>query len=364
MDAIQEANSEFLFSSLILTPPINISSGNHFIKFLINDTPLYIQTPKCKVKQGVLKTGKKMFIDLMFSLENEEFIHWIEKIEGHSQEYIYSKRDKWFDSSLEKSDIEGLFAFTMKPFKSGKFYVLRVNVPQNDSNLKIYDEDENLLNLDNLKELTEVICILEFKGIKCAAGGFQIDIEAKQVLILNPTNIFEKCILIKNTSKKSLENLNNQNKSLDKTIKIKSKEKIDLDTQDQSQDQPQNIEMEITDVDIFKDPHEIPDDLEANEQNNEIEIKKEHNEENGEPKDLLEIDLDLEQIEDSVTLKKRNDVYYEMYREALKKAKMAKDLALSSYLEAKRIKNMYMLDDLSETSDLEEDIEKLNDMEN
>ena len=44
-----------------------------------------------------------------------------------------------------------------------------------------------------------------------------------------------------------------------------------------------------------------------------------------------------------------------MYKEAKRKARMARDLALSSYLEAKRIKNTYMLDNLedSESSDLE-----------
>ena len=54
---------------------------------------------------------------------------------------------------------------------------------------------------------------------------------------------------------------------------------------------------------------------------------------------------------ESVVLKNRNDVYYEMYKEAIKKAKMAKNIALSSYLEAKRIKNLYMLDDLSDDDD-------------
>ena len=42
-----------------------------------------------------------------------------------------------------------------------------------------------------------------------------------------------------------------------------------------------------------------------------------------------------------------------MYREACRKAKIAIDLALSSYLEAKRIKNQYMLDDLTESDDSE-----------
>ena len=54
-------------------------------------------------------------------------------------------------------------------------------------------------------------------------------------------------------------------------------------------------------------------------------------------------------------LKKRNDVYYEMYREALRKAKLAKEMALANYLEAKRIKNTYMLDELNDDSDFEDD---------
>ena len=57
--------------------------------------------------------------------------------------------------------------------------------------------------------------------------------------------------------------------------------------------------------------------------------------------------------EEKVVLKDRNEVYYEMYKEAMKKAKIAKDLALSSYLEAKRIKNMYMLEDLTENEEYE-----------
>ena len=40
-----------------------------------------------------------------------------------------------------------------------------------------------------------------------------------------------------------------------------------------------------------------------------------------------------------------------MYKEACRKAKIARDLALSSYLEAKRIKNTYMLDDISLSDD-------------
>ena len=68
----------------------------------------------------------------------------------------------------------------------------------------------------------------------------------------------------------------------------------------------------------------------------------------------IEVDIPLYKIEtDPISLKKRNEIYYELYRDALNKAKEAKDLALSRFLEAKEIKNKYMLDDID--SDLEDE---------
>jgi len=69
--------------------------------------------------------------------------------------------------------------------------------------------------------------------------------------------------------------------------------------------------------------------------------------------DLCEIDFDLDKLssEDTITLKQRKEVYYEMYIEARRKAKIARDLALTAFLEAKRIKNTYMLDDIIDSDD-------------
>ena len=59
-----------------------------------------------------------------------------------------------------------------------------------------------------------------------------------------------------------------------------------------------------------------------------------------------------------VSKKEANEVYYKMYKEAIKRAKIARDLALSSYLEAKNIKNKYMLDEALLESDDDSDLEK------
>ena len=153
MEAIQEPNSSFVFNNLTLTPPTNSSGGNHFMRFSSHDNPLYIQTPKCKTKYILSKTtGKRAFLDLTFTNENEEFIQWVENLESHCQKYIYSKREQWFDTSLDEADIENMFTSILKPMKMGKFYLLRANIPLATSTLKIYDEMENLMNLEDLSE--------------------------------------------------------------------------------------------------------------------------------------------------------------------------------------------------------------------
>ena len=186
MDAIQEPNKEFIFSKLILSPPVAISSGNHFIKFSSNGNPLYTQLPKCSIKYGVMKTGKRMFCDLIFSIDNEELTQWLENLENHCQGCIYEKREHWFETALEKHDIENSFFSPIKLIKSGKYFTLRANIPMilGKPSLKIYDESEQLLDLEDLTEDLTAISILEFKGIKCSPRGFQIEIEIKQLLAM------------------------------------------------------------------------------------------------------------------------------------------------------------------------------------
>ena len=68
--------------------------------------------------------------------------------------------------------------------------------------------------------------------------------------------------------------------------------------------------------------------------------------------ELTEVNLttmssDLE----TIRLKKPNQVYYEIYKAARKKAKDAKKQAIMAFLEAKNIKKTYMLEDLDDSED-------------
>ena len=336
MEGIYETNDNFPFNKLILLKPVQ-TGGNYFIKFRINDTPLYIQPPKCKSKGGIMKAGKKLYSDLMFTNENENFIRWMENLENHCQKIIYENREKWFETELDNHDIENSFVSPLKTYKSGKYYITRTNIPciLGKCSLKIYDEYENEIYFENIKDNNDIMCILEVQGIKCSTRSFQIEIEIKQMLLLKPTNMFEKCII------KPLGNTNiAQNKENEQKMDVLNNEQ-----HDNAIINNETIELNIvTEGKKDEESENNLGDLE-NEETKDLE------------KEIYEVELNLDEIEpnETIQLKNRKDVYYKMYKEAKRKAKGARDLALSSFLEAKRIKNTYMLDEIDSESDLEED---------
>ena len=148
--AIFSTNDAFNFDKLTMTKPMSISGGNYFIKCLVDNQPLYIQPPKCKTKQGIVKAGigKRLYSDLMFTNENESFIRWMENLENYCQQYIYKNREKWFDGEMELHDIENYFTSPLKLFKSGKYYIVRTNISTvlGKPYLKIYDEQEDFFS--------------------------------------------------------------------------------------------------------------------------------------------------------------------------------------------------------------------------
>jgi hypothetical protein len=70
---------------------------------------------------------------------------------------------------------------------------------------------------------------------------------------------------------------------------------------------------------------------------------------------IEEVQIDYQTISDSITLKKPNEVYYEQYRTAKRKALEMRDNAISAILEAKGIKQKYNLEVDEDSDVLDED---------
>jgi len=383
MDNIIEPNESFDFSKISLAHPVGIQGGAYFTKIEHNKKPLYIQTTKSLTRQGIVKTGKKYYSDLMFDKNSEMLIDWFLNLEEKCKKLIYEKRDAWFQGNLEENDIENAFNPLIKTYKGGKNYLLRTNIKNTkDDNpaVKIYNENEITLGISDIKLETEMISILEIQGIKFTSRNFQIEIELKQVMVLDNEPIFDSCLIKthKKTSElkpleelsdlkpdeniQSIDNLEDINEPHNENIILSMEEEVKPIVESKMEE----IKDIVNSLEEF-DPIQLLQPEEKKEEDIDLDIEFEDLSDNIEENDdlLREItDLNLDKNEESLTLKKPNEVYFELYKEARNKAKQAKKNAILAYLEAKNIKKTYMIENINDSdSDFDAEIDEASESE-
>ena len=170
-----------LSNNLTLSMPSSVQGGSYFTKIHYAKRPLYMQSPKCVSKQGIITIGKKMYIELVISNEKDgEFISFLENMEKTCVDTIFEKRHIWFTDELEKTDIETAFAAIIKSYKNGTSHLLKLNINNTNNHTKhgvglgfggiqtcfVFDENNNSLKYDDVKPETSLITIIEFEGIK------------------------------------------------------------------------------------------------------------------------------------------------------------------------------------------------------
>jgi hypothetical protein len=385
MDISSSANicttyDDFDFSKIILTHPESLHSGSFFTKLNINSNMFYIQTPKCISKQGVVTTaGKKSYIDLMFSSDDAKFIEFMENLEKHCIEKIYDKKNSWFTNDIDKSEIENAFTSVLRSFKAGKYYLLRANVSSSKNLLKtptcfVFDESEKQLSLDDIKPDNDLITVLEIQGIKFTPRSFQFEIIIRQALIMANRPVFQSCVIKKNitTPSSAIDTYSqNNNNTTHESQYVKAAENVEnVDNKDGEKNENGKKDLDDLKENINTSkskiipppvsesaPVPVPASssillltskkTEKNINTNTVSKEKE-DKENIEDietiQELTEADLEIKDDE-SIKLKKPNDIYYEVYRAAKEKARAARKLAFDAYLEVKKIKKTYMLDD-------------------
>ena len=391
---------EFDFSKIILTHPESLQGGSFFTKLNMNNDLLYLQTPKCISKQGIVaSSGKKTYIDLMFSVDDSKFIAFMENLEKSCVEKIHEKKNSWFTNDIDINDIENAFAATLRPFKAGKYYLLRANIAPSKNLVKlptcfVFDESEKRLTIEDVKPENDLITVLEIRGIKFTDKSFQFEIILRQVLIMENKPVFQSCVIKKNLSvsppihqtpaplSSNIEDNHDANTVQDNT-KLSQGDFNESHSQLKLQPLP-HIENNLEKIQTAKNKNNTPcendeddnDDIDDDDQNNDTNyhVNDEHNTsdknnksqvkissqseskkpinnlekiqslELNELSEITEADLEIKNDE-NIVLKKPNDIYYEIYNAAKEKARLARKIAFDAYLEVKKIKKTYMLDD-------------------
>ena len=408
---IHFANKDFDFSNITISQPVAVQGGAYFTKIRCNNNPLYIQTLKCLTKQGLNETNKKAYIDLKFTNEDDEIIEWFETLETKLIELIYSKKELWFQNEMDKSDIENSFNPITRAFKGGKFHLVRVNIPKNKTiNSKyfctMYDETETMIPIQELSDSDQIIPILEVQGIKFSARSFQVEVVGKQIMLLNNKPIFNSCLIKKNNIEKPKDlvedtqvinsSLENHTESLEEVDESEIDNTINKNISSEEElnenipSRPDSLEaIKESQLETQLEVHQLENDNIINELLDDVndDVNDYVNSDDDVGNDILtdvitdianNSDIDsmsnvthtkesnyLEEVSNNITindltkktirLKKPNEVYYEIYKITKEKANQHKKAAIAHYLEAKKIKNSYLLEDMDHSDDSSDD---------
>ena len=388
---IQLSNmTDFDFSSISLKNPKPVQGGSFLSHIKHNNNALVIQTPKIKTKKGITQTNKHVYTDLVFENDHNEFVEWVENLEERVRDIILEKSENWFHEPVTLDEIEYNWNSSVRTYKQTK-QLLRTFIHKGkgiSSNvLKIYDADYNTKHINDIVSDTSIICILEIIGLKFSSTSFQLDFCLRQAMLIDDKPIFNEPLIKISTQKVSVEKNGEKNVSfLEKT------EEITLEKPEEVVENLENVSQEIqvdesTDNESLNNindlekkkfveevPHELlvekQEDVEENikptepkmseipEFNNEIsevnldnlEKEIEHVKEEPKKDELEEVNLTFDE-KDAITLKNPNEIYLDIYRQAREKAKKAKQDAIKAYLEAKRIKELYMLEIVDSSED-------------
>ena len=391
---IRNLDDEYDYSLIKLSSPSIQAGNNYYTNITIgdHDKNLYIQFPKCNTKSGYVKNNSKCYADLVFSASDTRIIKWLENFESYLQAEIYKKRDIWFDTEITLDDIQELMTPIMRSFKSGKNILIRCNIKNHKCS--VYDENEVLLDLDKFTVEQEIIPLVSINGVKFSSRNFAIEFNLTQIMILTSKDDLEKNCLIKASSlKKNSRRETNNVKSRD-VLEISDKPVIEESIIEEAvieepvidiAEKDNNILLDVSDIlevsaadeslDIGKKDEIIKDDIlgTSNDVLDEIDL------------DTLEFDNDdtntnntntnnntnttddeakitTKNDQDKINIREPQEIYYEIYKNAIIKANTLKRNTIAAFLNAKNIKSKYSLEDLE--LDLDLDRELKDDFEN
>ena len=349
---IFDLNKSFDFKILKLGNPNLINNNNYFSKIThgIGDKNLYIQLPKCITKQGIIRGSNKSQCELCYSINEKIVIEFLENLEKHCVQEIYNNKELWFYNSKNVTfdDIEELMTPLIKTYKHGKNFLIK-NLVKPDK-LNIYDENENKIDLDDYNIAHEFLPLINIGGIKFSNKNLSIEINLTQMLVLYPSDEFEKQILIKvnknnNTLEKqenveNIENIENV-ENLENIENIENVENIEnienienvenVETTEESIEKKNIIQEKVKQENLEEDLEEenLEEDLEEENVEEDLEeenIEKEIEEENNKTNSLDTIELNSLTIDDineeaPFEIKSRDEIYLEIYNKAKKKSK-------------------------------------------
>lgn len=307
-------------TNVSLNNPGRLQGGSYFSKISIDNNPLYLKIENHYTDGGVQYTENKSYIDIVFDNDSLKYIKWFYDLEELIKQEIRRNNKEWFSTSIDNSDIDYFYNSCLKNTQKCILMRTHIQYKNNQSCCSVFDENKVTTSLDSIKNQC-LSTIIHIKGVHMTNTSFQLELENKQILIIEKDDAFSTCLLEKSTY------------------------------QDQYQENTQTTYV-VSESDI------VPylENTQTQESDEEKKIQSNEPSESKNQGEICEFSINIDKIpkNDTITIKNTRQIYKNEYENAKLKALESRKEAIRSYIEIQKLKEKYMIsssDDSEESSD-------------
>ena len=162
---------------------------SYFAPFSYGETlsPLYIQTPKinCLTNLCEMKDRKAPYIEVEIPHGKLDLYDLFLSLDDQNIKTTVQKSEEWFNKELPLEAIDDMYKRTTKPFKKNTNPSLRFRLPcvKNEIKCGIYNQKKVFIDINDVKEDSEIILILHIRGLKILKTYYYCDCYVSQIKV-------------------------------------------------------------------------------------------------------------------------------------------------------------------------------------
>lgn len=366
------------------------------LQFDTSDERLYLQLPICTTKNGIVDLSSKTYTDLMFDntmSDVDNMVNAFLLIESACAQGLYEHSDEWFgdgDEKLTKEQFEDMVDSVIRLVKRQSNVCLRVSIPVSTRSIKhadtlrceVYTKEGHTRSLSDIKADTRILPLVQVKDLKISPTSISLGLIMVECMIMNGDEKAEvqksRRIMLDqgvHDTREAMENAIDETtiQSVPSSTVTNASVEDKADDVSYSNDECHNVNEDISQGELEEvslsvvgdseeelalddgqttdgDATEDEDDEEVILAENRTQVQERKNEDDNND-GLIEI-RNLAIVEDEpIRLKKPDEVYKDIYKAAIEKARRLRQVALEAYLDAKKIKARYMLESIEDSDD-------------
>ena len=158
-----------------------------------NCEPLYIQTPKIKSVYNLenIKGKPNPHIEVEIPNGKYDIYDFFLNIDDQNIKTTFKNSKSWFKKELPLEAIDDMYKRTVQPFKKNQNPKLKFRLPviKNKIVCNVYNQQRVYVNLEDIKENSDIILILHIRGLKILKQYFYCDCYVSQIKVFQPENV-------------------------------------------------------------------------------------------------------------------------------------------------------------------------------